>query len=318
MIAKTLVAEEKKAKKAYTKQLKAVSKTKRTMKSLEVEVRNKHGGKTHVKRVVPEKNKAKYGKYSKLLKAQNKKLAKVKKTYKAKSKLLSNRKKYDNMNKSLKSINSQIKKTNKVLGQPKSAIYLADLSSDQVIFFGEFDATETNAAETPSQPVDNSDPRTNYSRRTDKTISCTAYLYAQDNSSPEARQADLEAQFNMFQKWQLWGRELTLRGSSYWKHVYIQSISKSTENKDQNVLKLSLTFSYRKIAKVTYSKKKSKGKKTAKAGSASKRDPRRNRVHHMKVGDNIYRVAKKYGVPVSKLYAENPKAKTRKGKVIKI
>lgn len=318
MIAKTLRAEEKKAKQAYTKQLKAVGKTKRKMKGLEVEVRNKHGGKTHVSRVVPEKNKAKYGKYQKLLKAQNKKLAKVKKKYNAKKKLVAKRKKYDSMNKTLKSINSQIKKANKISGQPKSAIYLADLSSDQVIFFGEFDATETNAAETPSQPVDNSDPRTNYSRRTDKTVTCTAYLYAQDNSSVKARQSDLEAQFNAFQKWQLWGRELTLRGSSYWKHVYIQSISKTTENKDQNVLKLNLTFSYRKIAKVTYSKKKSKGKKTPKSGSASKHDPRRNRVHHMKVGDNIYRVAKKYGTSVNKLYADNPKAKTRNGKVIKI
>lgn len=317
-MAPTIAKDAKKAKKAYTKQLNAVSKTKRTMKKLETVVKVKSGNKTVKKRIVPEKNKAKYGKLQKTLKAQNKKLSKVKKSYKAKNSLLKKQKSYANMDKNLKSINSKIKKADEVLGQPKSALYLADLSSDQIIFFGEFDATETNTAETPSQPVDNADPRTNYSRRTDKTVSCSAYLYAEDNSSPEARRADLESQFNMFQKWQLWGRELTLRGSSYWKHVYIQSISKSTDNKDQNVLKLNLTFSYRKIAKVTYSKKKSKGKKTPKSGSASRQDPRRNKVHHMKAGDNIYRVAKKYGVSVSKLYADNPGAKTRKGKVLKV
>lgn len=210
------------------------------------------------------------------------------------------------------SINAKIKAQSGKFLAPQTALWRADLKTDSVCFLGEVSPTETDDADGPTDAVDHADPRTNYLRRSGKSLSGTYYLYATGGKDMTERWANLDKHFDSLQKWQLWGLELCIRGFSKWKHVYMTSIAKVSENKDKTALQLSITFSYKKQANLVYRKEKSKtnskGKTTKKSGSATKKNPGRAKSYTVKSGDTLWAIARKYGTTVSKLEKDNPKA----------
>lgn len=208
-------------------------------------------------------------------------------------------------------INNKIKKQENKFLAPQTALFRADLANSDVFFLGEISPTETDDADGPSHPVDGGDPRTNYNVRSGKTLSGTYYIVDNVGKDREARRHNLDKDFASLQKWQRLGYELCIRGFSRWGHVYIQSISKVSENHDQSGLQLNITFTYKMPANLVYRQKKSKsnskGKTTPKTGNNSKKKGNDKKVYHtIKAGDTYWDLARHYGTTVSKLEKLNP------------
>lgn len=207
-------------------------------------------------------------------------------------------------------ISSKIKKQRKKKLAPQTALYRADLKTSSVCFLGEISPTESNDADGPTNAVDSGDPRTNYSVRTSKTLSGTYYLFATGGKTNNQRWANIDKHFESLQKWQREGLELCIRGFSKWAHVYMTNISKVSENKDQNALQLSITFSYKKGADVVYRKKKTvdnnHGTNTVTSGSDSKNNGNSKKKYHKIIwGDTYWGLARHYHTSVSKLQKLN-------------
>jgi len=208
------------------------------------------------------------------------------------------------------SINKKIKDQSKKFLAPQTALYRADYSSSQVFFLGEISPDESDSADTPSYPVDSADPRTNYSRRSSKTLSGTYWLVSEKKAkTANQRWANLDKQFETLQKWQRFGYEVAIRGFSRWKHVYISSIDKVGQNQDLTGMQLSISFTYAMKANVVMrqkkSKTKSKGKAKTASGSTRKSNPKTPKVHVVKSGDTLWDISRKYKVSLSTLIKNN-------------
>jgi len=205
-------------------------------------------------------------------------------------------------------INAKIKAQAGKLLKPQTAVWRADLKTDTVVFLGEISPTETNDADGPTNAVDSGDPRTNYLIRSGKTLSGTYYLFGTGGTDSDSRWANVDKHYDSLQKWQRWGLEVCIRGFSKWKHGYMTSIGKVSENKDIGAVQLSISFSYKKPANLVYRQKKtkakSKGKKTTKSGKKST-SSKTAKSHTIKSGDTYSALAKKYGVSVSSLEKAN-------------
>lgn len=117
---------------------------------------------------------------------------------------------------------------------------------------GEFDPSETNDQDVPTNEVDKSDPRTNYSVRNSKQLSGTYYLFGKSFS-------DCDKQYEILQGWARKGVEVTVRGFSKWNHAYLSSVGKTAYTAgNKNSMQLSITFTYARKDKVAYAKKRLK------------------------------------------------------------
>lgn len=309
---KIAATKDKTTKKKLTEQLKTA---KKTVKTVEADLEKIKKSTTAQKEFSAlKKAKAHNTAYAKTLKAAKKKLATRKKQYQGILKVRKQEKAAALkalQKKNQASINAKIKaQTGKML-KPQTAIWRADLKTDSVCFLGEVSPTESNDADGPTNAIDNADPRTNYLRRSSKTLSGTYYLMTTGGTDRLSRWANLDKHFDSLQKWQLWGLELCVRGFSKWKHVYMTNISKVSENKDRTGLQLNITFNYKKTATLVYRKKKSKtngkGTTTRKSGTSSKSKTAKTKGHTLKAGDTLWGLAKKYGTTVSALRKANPK-----------
>lgn len=197
----------------------------------------------------------------------------------------------------LKSIKSKIAEHKKQPLVGQTVIYPADLMSSVVYFFGEVQPTETNTSEITSVGVDNSDPRAGKSTRTSKELSGTYYLFGKSF-------ADCDKKFSNLQKLQRIDTEFIMRGFSNWNHVKISSLAKTVSGLPrENLLELSITFTYVKQARILYNKAKKKTKKKGSTKGSKKKGSSKSkyRSHVVKSGETYWGLARKYKTSVATL-----------------
>lgn len=175
-----------------------------------------------------------------------------------------------------------------------TTIQRADAMTSRVFILGESDPSETNDQDVPTNEVDNSDPRTNYSVRSSKQLSGTYYLFG--------KTSDLDTQFEILQGWARKGIEVTVRGFSKWAHAYLSSVGKTANTAgNKNSLALSLTFTYAMKSKIDYAKKKSKKKTKSSSTKKSGTKKTTHKTTTVKTGMTYWSISQKTGVKVSKL-----------------
>ncbi|WP_282803991.1 hypothetical protein [Secundilactobacillus kimchicus] len=208
-------------------------------------------------------------------------------------------------NKNAKAIKKKIEanqKDKRPIGH--TAIYRADKMEDTVWFLGDVDNSETDTNDIASNPVDKGDPRSRYSRRSEKSLTGTFYLFG-------AGEKDVDSKFNDFQKWQRYGLELEVRGFSKLAHVRISDITKNKFYR--NGLQMTITFKYVLPQNILEKKKKhskgsrrntSKGKQPTRKGTGGSQTAKRYVT--TKAGLNTYaEIAKKTGVSIKSLMKLN-------------
>ena len=225
------------------------------------------------------KDKKKYEKYHKALLKE--KAAKRQKTQKANS----------------KKINDKISAAKK-LYQGRTAVYRSDLMSSRVFMLAEMAPSENVNIDVNANPVDSSDPRTNYTVEESKELSGTYYLYGKSFT-------DRDQQYSILQGWARKGYGVAVRGFSQLDHCKLQTVTKTVDTPYKNVLELNLTFSYVLPAKIDYAKTKSKSKSKAKTGKTKGKSKQTKRVVKLKPGMTLLEIARKMDVPYSDLKKKN-------------
>lgn len=196
------------------------------------------------------------------------------------------------------SIRSKIKAAKKKYSG-QTAIYRADLKTSRVFMLGEFDPSETNDQDVPTNAVDKSDPRTNYSVRNSKQLSGTYYLFGKSFS-------DCDKQYEILQGWARKGVEVTVRGFSKWNHAYLSSVGKTAYTAgNKNSMQLSITFTYAKKGKVAYAKKKTKKKSKSSTGAKTGTKKTTHKTVTVKSGMTYWSIAQSHNVSVSSLEKMN-------------
>ena len=188
--------------------------------------------------------------------------------------------------------------------QGKSAghtmIYRTDMQDSRVFELIETSPTETDTNDVATKPIDGGQVETNFIAQSGMEYSATFYLKGKDFN-------DCDNQFKQLMDWS-YQYELTVDGFSRWKHAYITSIGKSTDQTiNSNGLIINITFSYARQAQIKY-KKVTKGKTKHKAGvkkSSGSRKGKKGRYITVKPGMTYSQISKKTGTPLASLLKMN-------------
>ncbi len=188
--------------------------------------------------------------------------------------------------------------------QGKSAghtmIYRTDMQDSKVFELIETSPTETDTNDVATKPIDGSTVETNFIAQSSMEYTSTFYLKGKDFN-------DCDNQFKQLMDWS-YQYELTVDGFSRWKHAYITSIGKSTDQTiNSNGLIINITFNYARQAQIKY-KKVTKGKTKHKAGakkSAGSRKGKTGRYITVKPGMTYSQISKKTGTPLASLLKMN-------------
>lgn len=184
--------------------------------------------------------------------------------------------------------------------QGRTALYRTDKKTSRVFMLAEMSPSETVSIDVPTNPVDNSDPRTNYTVEDTKELSGTYYIYG---TSFE----DCDKKYAILQGWGRKGIELTISGFSKLKHCKIQSVGKARDAPYKNVLEIPLTLSYILPSKIDYAKTKKKTKSKAKTSKKKGTSKSAKRFTVVKKGETLLEIARKTDVPYSTLKKLNQK-----------
>ncbi|WP_282804019.1 hypothetical protein [Secundilactobacillus kimchicus] len=184
-----------------------------------------------------------------------------------------------------------------------TAIWREDLMSDDIFMLSEHSPTESDDQDVPTTTVDKSDPRSNYSVRTSKSLSGTYYMFGKNFEANDK-------EFRKLETWARLGYRVSVQGFSKLKTCYIQNVTKSMDTAQRNVLPLSITFQYVMVAPITTIKKKSKAKTKPKTEPTPYWSPKLGSNKPMKIviphaGESVYEVAKKVEQSYSDIYAMN-------------
>lgn len=179
-------------------------------------------------------------------------------------------------------------------------IYRTDMQDSRVFELIETSPTETGTNDVATKPIDGGQVETNFIAQSSIEYSATFYLRGKDFN-------DCDNKYKQLLDWS-YQYELTVDGFSRWKHAYITSIAKSTDNTiNSNGMIISITFSYARQAQIKY-KKVTKGKTKHKAGakkSSGSRKGKKGRYITVKPGMTYSQISKKTGTSLSSLIKMN-------------
>ena len=179
-------------------------------------------------------------------------------------------------------------------------IYRTDMQDSRVFELIETSPTETVTNDVATKPIDGSTVETNFIAQSSMEYSATYYLKGEDFN-------DCDNKYKQLMDWS-YQYELTVDGFTRWKHAYITSIGKSTDQTiNSNGLIINITFTYARQAQIKY-KKVTKGKTKHKAGakkSSGSRNGKTGRYITVKPGMTYSQIAKKTGTSLSSLLKMN-------------
>lgn len=169
--------------------------------------------------------------------------------------------------------------------------------SDVVFFAPVNTESESNSSNVTSYAVDKGAPRKDYVRFASKTVTIDGLIADTDTGTAHDKWLKLRT-------WHSYAKELTFRGDIYYKHLIISDLHREFTGY-QNTMRVSITFTFVRAAKITTSKNKkhrksSKSSKTI-VGSRNKKYT----ALTIKSGDTLYQLSKKYGKSVSWLARVN-------------
>lgn len=188
----------------------------------------------------------------------------------------------------------------KWMGQ--TALYRTDCKTDRLYMLAEMQPSETVSFDVNQNPVDDSDPRSNYTVEDSKELTGTYYLYGKSFEECDRNYKIIEG----------WGRksvELSIRGFSKLKHCKISSVGKAVDTPYRNVLELPITLSYVLPAKIDYAKTNKKTKAKAKTGKKKGTSKSTKRSVVVKKGETLLEIARKANVKYSEIKKMNAKDK---------
>lgn len=179
-------------------------------------------------------------------------------------------------------------------------IYRTDMQDSRVFELIETSPTETVANDVATKPIDGGSVETNFIAQSSMEYSATFYMKGKDFY-------DLDNKYKQLMDWS-YQYELTVDGFTRWKHAYITSIGKATDQTiNSNGLIINITFSYARQAQIKY-KKNTKSKTKHKAGtkkSSGSRNGKTRRYITVKPGMTYSQIAKKTGTSLSKILKMN-------------
>ena len=189
-------------------------------------------------------------------------------------------------------------KTGKSAGH--TMIYRTDMQDSQVFELIETSPTETVSNDVATKPIDGQTVETNFIAHSSMEYSATFYLKGEDFN-------DCDNKYKQLLDWS-YQYELTVDGFSRWKHAYITSIGKSTDQTiNSNGLIVNITFTYARQAQIKY-KKVTKGKTKHKAGTkktSGSRKGKKGRYIKVKPGMTYSQIARKTGTPLATIMKMN-------------
>lgn len=208
------------------------------------------------------------------------------KVSKASKKLNSAKTKLNNYIKKVHKANAkQVKKAEsknyRLFMAPHASLHRTDNASTKQIFMFATSEDETNDDDVTSYAIDTGAPTADHIKRSGKTITLTAYLYAPNSINhlwgkgkklPGESRKSIDQQYTDLLEWNRHGVELTYKSDNstptkkgmnhmYFKHVYITSLGKLLDAPYKDMMQLSITLTYLYRAKVKTTGN-SKGKKS--------------------------------------------------------
>lgn len=181
-----------------------------------------------------------------------------------------------------------------------TSVYRTDMMDSTVFELIETSPNESESNDMATKPVDGNTQETNYINQSSRQYTGTYYLKGKNFHECDER----------FKKMLMWSYkyEFTVVGFSYWKHAYITSISKSTDNTiNANGLIVSITFNYARQAVIKYKRLTKRGATKHKAGAKKQPGRRHEHANYVKVKPNMTysQIARKTGTSLSTILKMN-------------